>query len=252
MLLCVQGNVHMQETFLVCAQRCELCVHRRRVVFLHRGVRCVCAVTELLCVHRRSVLFLHRGVCYCACLFFLERCALCVHWRTVFVHRDVCCVCIGEVSWFCTEVCVVCACLVCFERCALCVHRRSVVFAQRCALCVHWRSVLFVRRGVRCVCTGELSCLCTEVCVMCAQEKCFVFCTEVCATCACLVCVVRCTLCVHRRSVMIVCAQRCVFLAFTANVISYSFFSRLWMPPLSPHCFHMGLIATARPPADFL
>ena len=81
-----------------------------------------------------------------------------------------------------------CACLVC---------------AQRCALCVHRRSVLFVHRGVRCVCKGELSRLCTEVCIPSIYGKC--------------------------------------------NLIFP--FSRLGMPPLSPHCFHMGLIATARPPA---
>ena len=61
--------MHMQETFLVCAQRCALCVHRRSVVFLHRGVSCV---------HRRRVMFLHKGVC----------------------------VCIGDVSCVCTDVCV--------------------------------------------------------------------------------------------------------------------------------------------------
>ena len=108
------------------------------------------------------------------------------HYLDAFVYAGKCLVCAhaGELSCFCTEVCVVCAqekCLVFAQRCALCVH--SLVCAQRC---VHRRSVLFLHRGVCCVRTGEVSCLCTEVCVVCAQENC-------------LVCAQRCELCVHRE-----------------------------------------------------
>ena len=152
----------------------------------------LCVQGNVLCVHMQE-----------NCLVYAQRCALCVH--VLFVHRGVCYVCTGEVSCFCTEVCVMCVCLVCVERFALC------------------GDVLFVHRGVRCVCTGEVSCLCIEGYVVCAQEKCLVFAQ-------------RCVLCVHRRSVKIVCAQRCVFQAFTANVISYSLFPD-W------GCLHFLLIA---------
>ena len=72
---CTEG-VCAQEKFLAFAQRCALCVHSF-----------VCAQRCVLYVHRRSVLFLHRGVCYvcvsclcrevcvmCACLVCVERC----------------------------------------------------------------------------------------------------------------------------------------------------------------------------------
>ena len=51
------------------------------------------------------------------------------------------------------------------------------------------------------MCIGDESCVCTEVCVVCAQSC---LCTGVCVMCAqekCLVFAQRCVLCEHRRSV---------------------------------------------------
>ena len=62
----------------------------------------------------------------------------------------------------------------------------AMVCAQEKYLVCAQRYVLSVQRGVCCVCTGEVTCLCTRVCVVCVQEKC-------------LVCAQECVLCVHRR-----------------------------------------------------
>ena len=83
-----------------------------------------------------------------------------------------------------------------------CVRRGvSCVCAEVCLVCAQ-RCVLCVRRGVSCVC-AEVCLVCAQRCVLCVRRGVSCVCAEVC-----LVCAQRCVLCV-RRGVSYVCTEMC-------------------------------------------